>query len=133
MSETKVEREGRVLRQSLYQDVSQKIAVNRRVLESLGFSVTQADLAGRVVALLVMRRTLSREDARRMTPRGLAAIASLIRPETQTVEQVLAEGVVRKAQYLLTRSPVTVPTQTRAALTKATIRTAPASHRVASQ
>lgn len=133
MSSPKVGGRNRVLRQSLYQDVAQRITVNGRLLHEMGYSHSQVDLAGRVVALLVMRRTLSREDALRITPRGLAAIASLIRPETQTVEQVLAEGVVRKAQYLLTRSPVTVPTQTRAALTKATILTAEGSHRVATQ
>lgn len=125
MSTPRVEREGRVLRQSLHQDVAKRINVNRRCLEDLGFSPTQVDLAGRVVALLVMRRSLSREDARRMTPRGLAAIAHLIRPDADSIEQVLADGVVRKAQNLLHRSPVAVPTQTRAALTKATIAVGP--------
>ena len=121
MSTARVERENRVLRQSLYQDVTQRINVNRRCLEEMGFSPQHVDLAGRVVALLVMRRTLSRDDARRMTPRGLAAIANLIRPEADSIEAVLADGVVRKAQALLQRSPVGAPTQTRAALAKATI------------
>lgn len=134
MTTPRVEREGRVLRQSLYQDVTKRINVNRRCLEDLGFSPTQVDLAGRVVALLVMRRTLTRDDARRMTPRGLAAIANLIRPDAQTVEEVLADGVVRKAQNLLHRGLVPAPTQTRAALTKATIAVdVPGSHRVAAQ
>lgn len=123
MTTTKVDRENRVLRQSLYQDVAQRINTNRRCLEDLGFSPSQVDLAGRVVALLVMRRTLDRHDARRMTPRGLAAIAGLIRPDAQSIEDVLADGVVRKAQSLLQRSPVAAPTQTHAALAKATILT----------
>lgn len=116
-----VSREGRVLKQALFQDVSKKINVNRRCIEGLGFTETQIDLAGRIVALLVMRRTLSREDARRMTPRGLAAIASLIPPDEDRIEALLADGIVRKSQALLNPSLVPAPTQTRAALAKATI------------
>ena len=116
-----VSREGRVPKPALFQDISKKINVNRRCIEGLGFTETQIDLAGRIVALLVMRRTLSREDARRMTPRGLAAIASLIPPDEDRIEALLASGIVRKSQALINPSLVPAPTQTRAALAKATI------------
>lgn len=125
MTTPPVSREGRVPKPALFQDISKKINVNRRCIEGLGFTETQIDLAGRVVALLVMRRTLSREDARRMTPRGLAAIASLIPPDEDRIEALLASGIVRKSQALLNPSLVPAPTQTRAALTKATILTQP--------
>ena len=121
MSDPKIDKEGRVLRQALYQDVSKKILVNQRVLDGLDqYSETQIDLAGRIVGLLVMRRVLDRETACRMTPRGLAAIAGLV-GQAQTIEEALGCGVVRKAEALLCRGPVPAPTQTRAALTQATI------------
>lgn len=123
MTTPRVETEGRVLRKALYQDVNTRILRNQEYIAGLGFSPSQVNFAGRVVSILVMRRTLAREDARRMTPRGLAAIANLIRPEAETIEQVLADGVVRKAQALLAPSPVGAPTQTHAALAKATILT----------
>lgn len=123
MATPRVETEGRVLRKALPQDVNAQIIRNQQCLDGLGFTPAQINFAGRVVSILVMRRTLPREDARRMTPRGLAAIASLIRPEAETIEQVLADGVVRKAQALLSPSPVGAPTQTHAALAKATILT----------
>lgn len=123
MASPKVETENHVVRKVLPQDVNARILRNQEYLDTLGFTPAQVNFAGRVVAILVMRRTLGREEARRMTPRGLAAIASLIRPNTETIEEVLADGVVRKARALLSSSPVGAPTQTQAALTKATILT----------
>jgi hypothetical protein len=117
----KVDKEGRVLRRSLYQDVARRIQINQEVLDGLDeYSETQIDLAGRIVGLLVMRRTLDRETACRMTPRGLAAIASLV-GQSQTIEEALGRGVVRKAEALLCKGPIPAPTQTHAALTQATI------------
>jgi hypothetical protein len=122
MTTPRVEGEGRTLRQSLYQDVAKRILLNQRVLDEMDhFTPTQVDLAGRVVSLLVMRRVLDREIARRMTPRGLAAIAALIGPHVQSIEQALGSGIVRKAEALLCRGPVPASTQTRAALAQATI------------
>ena len=106
MSTPPVDKEGRVLRQALYQDVSKKILVNQRVLDQTpGYTETQIDLAGRIVSLLVMRRVLDRETACRMTPRGLAAVAGLV-GQTETVEEALSHGVVRKATALLCRGPL---------------------------
>ena len=121
MTTPAVDREGKVLKQALYQDVNQKINNNRRCIEGLGFTDTQIDLAGRIVALLVMRRTVSRETALRMTPRALAAIASLIPADEERIEALLASGIVRKSQALINPSLVPAPTQTKAALAKATI------------
>ena len=122
MTTPRVDRENHSLRQAVPQDVANRISTNQRCLDEMGsFTFDQVTLAGRVVSILVMRKTLDRSVANKMTPRALAAIASLIRPETTTIEQVIADGVLRKAQALLVRSLVPVPTQTRAALTKATI------------
>ena len=122
MTTPRVDRENHTLRQAVPQDVANRISTNQRCLDEMGsFTFDQVTLAGRVVSILVMRKTLDRSVANKMTPRALAAIASLIRPETTTIEQVIADGVLRKAQALLVRSLVPVPTQTRAALTKATI------------
>lgn len=121
MTTPRVERSNRVLRQALPQDVSKKINLNRERIEGLGFTESQIDLSGRVVALLVMRGTLSRPDAKRMTPRYLAAVASLIPPEAKSIESLLSSGIVRKAQALLVKGVVPATTQTHAALTKATL------------
>lgn len=122
MSTPRIEEENHSLRHVVPQDVAAKIIRNQKVLDGMGdFTFDQVTLAGRVVSILVMRRTLEREDAKRMTPRGLAAIASLIRPSTETIEQVIADGVLRKALALLSRGLVPAPTASRAALTKATI------------
>lgn len=111
----------RVVRQTVYQDVIKRLHANQRALaQTSEFTPTQIDLAGSVVALLVMRRTLDRADAAAMTPRGLAAIASLIDREDENVEQLLAAGVIRQAQALLSRTPIVIPTQTRTALASAT-------------
>lgn len=122
MTTPRVDRENHSLRRAVPQDVANRISTNQKCLDEMGsFTFDQVTLAGRVVSILVMRKTLDRSIANKMTPRALAAIASLIRPETTTIEQAISDGVLRKAQALLVRSLVPVPTQTRAALTKATI------------
>jgi len=130
MPTARVQTENHVVRQVLYQDVNARLLRNQRHLDGLGFTPDQVHLAGRVVAIMVMRRTMSREDARRMTPRGLAAIAALIRPDAHSIEEVLADGVVRKAHRLLQRGPIPAPTQTHAALSKATILINPSPRKV---
>lgn len=103
--------------QVLHQNISKKIVALQRALdrhnESLPpgsrFTNPQIDLAGKVVAILVMRRTMSMPDAVSLTPRGLAAVASLIRPDSRGIEDVLADGVVAVSQQMLKRGPKQEP------------------------
>lgn len=119
------------VRQTLYQDVAKRLyGLQVALSEQTSLTNDQIHLASKVVSILVMRRTLPREDARALTPRGLAAVAALIRPDAHSVEEILAEGVVRKAHRLLQRGPIPAPTQTHAALSKATILINPSPRKV---
>lgn len=99
----------------LYQDVSKKIRSLQRALDRYNegvpagarYSESQITYAGEVIAVLVWRRVLSRLDANALSPRGLAAVADLIRPETTCIEEVVADGVLASATSMLRRPPQT--------------------------